>query len=109
MIKTIDDIHKMTIEKWGKLANINKAIQEHQEMIEALRDFKTAIAADNITQEVFDNIIEELGDCMNVDRKVEIIINIDHGVTVQSAKDKMKRTLDLMTKEDYVIDYGGIS
>lgn len=109
MIKTIDDIHRMTIEEFGELNMLNKSIQEFQESIEAIRDIKTGIINGDVSKEMFTNLIKELGDSLNVIDKLIVMLNLNKEDVKDSAKNKMKRTLDLMTNEDCVIDYGGIS
>lgn len=108
MIKTVSDIHKMTVEEFGEWNMLNKSIQEFQEIIESIRDIKTGMINGAVTQEMFANLVEELGDGMNITDKLIVMFNLNKADVRSSAKDKMKRTLDLMTKEDYVIDYGGI-
>ena len=84
---TIKKIHIKTIEKYGRLANVNKAIQEFNELIEELRDNKNGNA--NIPA-----IIEEIADCRNMIDKLIIIYNIDNNDVGEIQKNKMIRTYE---------------
>ena len=84
---TIKKIHIKTIEKYGRLANVNKAIQEFNELIEELRDNKNGCT--NIPA-----IIEEIADCRNMIDKLIIIYNIDNNDVGEIQKNKMIRTYE---------------
>jgi len=82
---TIKQIHELTIKTWGRMANINKSIQEMMELIEELRDNK--IGAKNQH-----NIIEEIADCRNMLDKLVVIYEIDDKEVHEIQRNKMVRT-----------------
>lgn len=51
---------KKTIEKFGNDAQLDQAIEECSELILALCKYKRY--SDNITEEIYDNVIEEIAD-----------------------------------------------
>jgi NTP pyrophosphatase (non-canonical NTP hydrolase) len=85
---TIKDIHIKTIQNYGITDNINKAIQELNELIEELRDYKN-----NVGRNV-NNIKEEIADVRNMLDKMILICKIDPSEVKSIQKDKMKRTLE---------------
>ena len=87
MKTTIDEIHKLTIQKYGKLDMLNKAIQEMNECSEAIRDFKNGMK-NNF------NLMEELQDVKNMIRKVELIAGFDSKECKEIQINKMIRTYE---------------
>lgn len=83
---TIREIHIKTIEKYGRLDNINKAIQELNELIEELRDKKNG-------EKNSHKIQEEIADVRNMCDKLEIIFNLNPKETKEIQLNKMVRTL----------------
>ncbi len=64
-------IHQELFNKKGEISNINKVIQELNELAEELRDYKTAYI--NGTQPVnFSNILEERCDVENCLEKLDV-------------------------------------
>ena len=78
--------HKETIDKYGQAAMVNKTIQEFNELIEELRDWKTGFK--NI-----DHITEEIADCQNMLDKMIIMLKIDFKEVKEIKINKMKRTI----------------
>ena len=78
--------HKETIEKYGKIAMINKSIQEFNELIEELRDYKAS--HNNKT-----DIIEEIADCYNMLDKLLILFAFDPKEVREIKNNKMIRTI----------------
>ena len=79
------EIHHKTISKWGRTANINKSIQEFNELIEELRDNKNG--AKNHSE-----IFDEIADCYNMLDKLRIIYGFDIKDITARMNDKMCRT-----------------
>lgn len=82
----IREIHIKTIHKYGYMANINKAIQELNELIEELRDKKNGCKNSLAIQ-------EEIADVRNMCDKLEIMFDIDTAETKEVQINKMARTL----------------
>jgi predicted house-cleaning noncanonical NTP pyrophosphatase (MazG superfamily) len=78
--------HKETIEKYGETAMINKSIQEFNELIEELRDYKAGYK--NKT-----DIIEEIADCDNMLDKLIILFGFSSKEVVEIKNNKMIRTI----------------
>ena len=78
--------HKETIEKYGKVAMVNKSIQEINELIEELRDYKSS--HDNKHE-----IIEEIADCYNMLDKLVILFDFNSKEVVEIKNNKMIRTI----------------
>ena len=78
--------HKETIDKYGKTAMINKSIQEFNELIEELRDYKSS--HDNKHE-----IIEEIADCYNMLDKLVILFDFNSKEVVEIKNNKMIRTI----------------
>lgn len=82
----IKDVHELTIAQYGETANINKAIQEFNELIEVLRDHKHGKTCIN-------EIKEEIADCLNMIDKLCVLFDfrpVDINVIKHT---KMLRTL----------------
>ena len=93
MKTTIDNIHKETIRVYGKIPMINKTIQEFQECIVALNDRKYGLSNES-------DILEELQDCKNMIRKMEILFGFDSKTCRDIQVKKMIRTYDRLDRED---------
>lgn len=78
-------VHLKTIEKYGELKNINKAIQEFNELIEELRDNKAG-------SKNHDDIFDEVADCYNMLDKLCVIYGFDKREILTRMNDKMCRT-----------------
>ena len=78
--------HKETIDKYGQVANVNKAIQEFNELIEELRDWKIGFKNK-------ENIIEEIADCYNMLDKMQIMFKVPASQIKDIKVSKMKRTV----------------
>lgn len=78
-------VHIKTIKKWGRVKNINKAIQEFNELIEELRDNKAG--AKN-----HDDIFDEVADCYNMLDKLCVIYSLDKNEIRTRMNEKMCRT-----------------
>jgi len=81
----LKDIHKQTIDKYGYTVNVNKAIQELQELCEELRDNKNGAANHG-------NIMEEIADVRNMLDKLIIMYNYDSVEIAEIQVNKMRRT-----------------
>lgn len=92
MKTTIDNIHKETIKRYGKIAMINKAIQEFQECTVALTDRKYGLSNES-------DIMEELQDCKNMIRKMEVLFNFDTKECKEIQTQKMIRTYQRLMSE----------
>ena len=78
--------HKETINLYGDTAMINKSIQEFNELIEELRDYKAGYK--NKT-----DIIEEIADCYNMLDKLIILFEFNSKEVVEIKNNKMIRTI----------------
>ena len=87
-----NDTYKKAIEHYGIKAQLEKTIEEIDELKKEIKDFLNGSGNR-------ENMLEELADVYNMNRQLQIIMSFDDIDINRVATHKMKRTLDRIDKE----------
>jgi hypothetical protein len=101
-IVTEEEVHMLTIKELGVLENVDKTIQEMEELTKCLVNYKIMYIAgtvdDEIKDEIYRNIEEEIVDVRKCLNKMVLMMGLNVNRMLRIGKRKMKRTYFMVRK-----------